>query len=678
MGVVALQETLSALGEMTLAISRATSADAIYREALASIQKVTRTERAAVALFDPDGVMRFKASLGLSSRYRAAVEGHTPWTPGQREVSPLLVEDVALEPTLAAIRPALEAEGIRALAMVPLVTGGGTIGKFMVYHPARHAFGADELHLASIVAAHTAFALDHQRAVDALRASEERHRSVVEHLREVVFQTDLDDRWTFLNPSWESITGHPVAQTLGRPFLDFVEPEDHPAVLEARARLLSGEVTEARLQLRCLTRAGTHRWVEACCSLARGPGGAPRGRAGTLTDVTEQRALARALEEAEARLWETQRQESLVAMAGGIAHDFNNLLMGVLGNAGVALSSLGAESPVRPALEDVVLAARRAADLTRQLVAYTGRSSLSRQALDLSALVQESARLLATVISRRATLTLDCPAGLPPVQGDATQLRQVAMNLLTNASDALGDHTGTIVLRTEHLEVGAALLARAVPGHGLRAGPCVSLTVRDSGAGMAEATRRRIFDPFFTTKFPGRGLGLAAVLGIVRAHQGAILVDSVPGEGTVLQVLLPEAQGPVVSAASPAPEQAPPATRTRTVLVVDDEPMVRNASGRILLHAGYQVLYAEHGRRALELLQQQAGAVDAVLLDLTMPELSGEDTLVRIQARWPGLPVVLSSGYPPEGERPPGAVAFVQKPYSAQALREVMGRALGS
>jgi signal transduction histidine kinase/FixJ family two-component response regulator len=541
-------EPLSALGEMTLAISRATSAEQIYHQALQAVSKVTGAERAAVLMFDPDGVMRFKAWLGLSDLYRAALDGHTPWQPGQRDAVPVLIEDVTLEPSLAPFLAVIEAEDIKAMAMVPLVTGGGVIGKFMVYHPLTHRFGDAELHVAGIVAAHTAFAIDRQRAIEALQ-------------------------------------------------------------------------------------------------------------------------------ESEANLRERQRQESLVAMAGGIAHDFNNLLMGVLGNAGVVLADLAPASPLRPAMEDVVAAARRAADLTQQLLAYTGKGPVAVRRLDLGELVRESSALFSTVIGHGASLTLDCAPGLPAVQGDAIQLKQVAVNLLRNASDALAGRTGSIGVRLRRVTVGPERLALAAPGHTLPPGPCVSLAVTDSGAGMDEVTRRRIFDPFFTTKFQGRGLGLAAVLGIVRAHRGAIVVDSAPGQGTTLEVLLPQLAEPaavVERAAGPA----------QTVLVVDDEELVRNACRRILGQAGYRVLLAENGRRALELLESSAGAVQLVLLDLTMPEMGGEETLARLRKGWPQLPVVLSSGYSPEearsGQPEWALVDFLQKPYASTTLRETVARALAS
>lgn len=648
-----LLDRLCSIGKMTLAMSRATRAEELFREALAAIAAVTGTSRAAVLLFDADGVMRFKAWSELSDGYRAAVEGHTPWALGQVAPEPILLTDPATAPELQRFADLFEAEGIRSLAMIPLVAGGGTIGKFMVYHGHRHTFGPEEVQLVENIAAHTAFAIDRQRAVDALRQSEERYRSVVEHLKEVVFQTDASGAWTFLNPSWEEVTGYTVADALGRPFLDFLHSEDRPSTEALLHALVRRERDYCRQELRVRHRAGGYRWVELFSRLTSASGGASCGTSGTLTDVGERRASAAALQE-------SQRLESLGVLAGGIAHDFNNLLMGVLGNAGVALAEIPSGSTAEAAVQDVIHAARSAADLTRQLLAYSGRGQFVIERVDLSALVRESARLLGTAISRKATVTFDFAEGLPEVEADATQLRQVAMNLVANASDALGDQPGVITLHTRPVD-----------------GARVLLEVRDTGEGMDSETSRRMFDPFFTTKAHGRGLGLAAVLGIVRGHQGTIEVESSPGRGTSVKILLPAA--PLARRGGRAAPKSPPTTAgvRATVLLVDDEELVRRTTGRMLARSGCRVELAENGKQALELLGTRGAEIDVVLLDLTMPELSGEETLERIRARWPDLPVVLTSGFTADAARPSGAgpTDFIQKPYGPGELQAVIERA---
>jgi PAS domain S-box-containing protein len=668
---------LSTIGRMTLAMSRATRPEELYVEALAAVTAIAGTERVSIALLEPTGRLRYTLWRHLSDQYRAAVEGAAQLPPGATGAEPVLLTDPDEAPGMPGVAELLRQEGLRSMGVFPLLTGGATLGKIGVYYPERHVFGAEEVQLLQNVAACTAFAIDRLRSADALRHEEERYRSVVDHLKEVVFQTDAAGGWTFLNPSWEEVTGFPVAESLGRCFLDYVHPDDRARNQALFEPLIERRKSYCRHEIRYLHRAGGFRWIEVFARLTLGPGDEIVGTSGTLTDVTERRATAEALRDAEARLRETQRLESLGVLAGGIAHDFNNLLMGMLGNASIALGELSPDSPARGPIEDVVLAARRAADLTRQLLAYSGRGKFVLEALDLSSLVQESAQLLGAAISRKATVYNHFRAGLPAVEGDATQLRQVAMNLLANASDALDDRPGVITLRTDLVEADRTLLDRAIHGPALAPGPFVVLEVRDSGRGMDAATARRMFDPFFTTKARGHGLGLAAVLGIVRGHGGAIQVESGPGQGTSIRVLLPPARraGATAGPAEPAPARGVRAT----VLLVDDEELVRRAAGRMLERSGCRVVVAENGRRALEVLGERGAEVDLVMLDLTMPELSGEETLAHLRARWPDLPVLLTSGFT-EAARPagPGPTAFLQKPFEASQLEGMVRRALES
>ncbi len=672
-------ERLSVIGEMTLAMSQATTAEQIYRHALAAIAAVARTPRASVLLFDPDGVLRFKAWQGLSDGYRAAVEGHTPWAPGQPAPDPIHIPDVSRDTSLGRYQAIILGEGIRALGFFPLVTGGGTIGKFMVYWDQPRQLPPAELQLIRNIAAHTSFALDRQRLVDELQAE----RRLFIGGPTVLFQWARTDGWPveYVSPNVEQQFGWPAAALIaGRMrYADLVHPDDLPRVAaEVREHLASGR-DAFQQEYRIRHAAGGWRWVTDFTVVPPAAGRADH-LVGYLLDITERKAAAEALQQAEARLRETQRLESLGVLAGGIAHDFNNLLMGILGNAGLALNELPPASPVRATVQDIETAARRAADLTRQLLAYSGKGHFVVQPLDLSALVEESGQLLRTVISRRATVQARLAPGLPAVEGDATQLRQVAMNLLTNASDALGDQPGVIGLETALVHADRVTLTGMLLGDALPEGDYVALEVHDTGSGMDGETLGRIFDPFFTTKFHGRGLGLAAVLGIVRGHRGAIQVESWPGQGTRVRILLPATTRPV--ATDPAPRvSGPVAVRgAGTVLVVDDEDVVRKVTRRTLERAGYAVLLAEDGLQALALLEQRHAEVSLVLLDLTMPGLGGEDTCRRIHAAWPGLPVILSSGFTADAGTADltgaGQADFIQKPYQPAALLELARAAI--
>jgi PAS domain S-box-containing protein len=398
-------------------------------------------------------------------------------------------------------------------------------------------------------------------------------------------------------------------------------------------------------------------------------------------DITERKRAEEDRRRLEARVLHAQKLESLGLLAGGIAHDFNNLLVGILGNAGLALMEAPPESPIWKHLKRLETAALRAADLTNQMLAYAGKARVVTEQMDLSQLVQEMVELLQVSVSRKARLRCDLAPGLPPVEGDATQLRQVVMNLITNASDAVGESGGEIRIATGVVEVDDGYLHRAALPEPVAHGPHVFVEVGDNGCGMDAGTLGRIFDPFFSTKFSGRGLGLASVLGIVRSHRGAIQVESEPGRGSTFRVLLPAAGSAV--AERPAPEAKADAKGSGggIVLVVDDEASVRQVAQVVLERGGFEVLAAEDGRRGLEVFRGRAAEIAAVLLDMTMPDMSGDQVMAEMQVIRPDVRVILTSGFSRQDtmERfgASGLAGFIQKPYRPEDLlgkvREVLG-----
>ena len=373
----------------------------------------------------------------------------------------------------------------------------------------------------------------------------------------------------------------------------------------------------------------------------------------------------------EARLQHAQKLESLGVLAGGIAHDFNNLLVGMLGNASLALQDVPAGHRARPVIEQIQLASRRAAELTRQMLAYSGKGRFVVEPLDVSAVVREMMDLLEVSISKRASLATHLDPSLPSVQADVTQLRQVVMNLITNASDALEGQPGSIRVVTAVIDADQAYFEGMDVGDDLPPGRYVSLEVSDSGRGMDPETRVRMFDPFFTTKTAGRGLGLAATLGILRGHGGAIRVYSEEGEGTSIKVLLPQ------SDAAPAPsrrlsEPKDVGSLRGTVLVVDDLELVRQMVRSALERAGLTVLEAADGNEALALYAERGATIDVVLLDLTMPQLSGEETFAQLRRMNANIAVLLMSGYNAQDTTSKfvgrGLAGFLQKPFGAGEL----------
>jgi two-component system, chemotaxis family, CheB/CheR fusion protein len=400
----------------------------------------------------------------------------------------------------------------------------------------------------------------------------------------------------------------------------------------------------------------------------------------TFSDVTRLKQVEQDRRELESRVLHAQKLESLGVLAGGVAHDFNNLLTAVLGSASMALDLLPADAPARQLIEHVEHAGRRAADLTRQMLAYSGKGRLEVAPVSLPELVQGMAELIRASISKKVALELDFPADAPLVDADATQLRQLVMNLILNAAESIGESGGSVRARTGAIAADRALLSAMLHEDDLPEGRYVFVEVTDTGCGMDAETQARMFDPFFTTKFTGRGLGLAAVQGIVRGHRGAMQVRSAPGRGTSIRVLLPASKQPLAPQI-PTPT-APKPSRTGMVLVVDDEELVRVVTQQVLEHAGFTVLTADGGRAALTAFREQLEQIDAVLLDLTMPDLGGEDVFKEMRGIRPAVPVVMVSGYSAEvvAERfaEIGPVEFLIKPFKPAELIAKLGAVIAA
>jgi two-component system cell cycle sensor histidine kinase/response regulator CckA len=380
----------------------------------------------------------------------------------------------------------------------------------------------------------------------------------------------------------------------------------------------------------------------------------------------------------EAQVQHAQKLESLGVLAGGIAHDFNNLLVGILGHAGIALTEMAPGSALHSRIDEIQTAAQRAAELVNQMLAYSGKGRFVVQACSLSEIAGEMLKLVRAAIGE-VDVAVNLRDDLPAVEGDPAQMRQVIMNLLTNAGDAIGDRSGRIVLTTGSMHVEPSYLADARVGRDAAPGEYVFVEVQDDGSGMDADVVDRIFEPFFTTKFTGRGLGLAAVLGIVRRHQGVIKIVTAPGHGTTFRVLLPAVTSVAVSA--PVPADVPVARSGSCVLVVDDEAPVRHVAAEMLKRAGFIVETAGTGEQALASVEREPDHVDAVLLDMTMPKVSGAEVFRRLRAIRPGLPVVLMSGYSSEEVLDrfgvEGLNGFVQKPFMPGALVRMVTNALG-
>lgn len=412
----------------------------------------------------------------------------------------------------------------------------------------------------------------------------------------------------------------------------------------------------------------------------------------------------------ELRLQHSQKLESLGVLAGGIAHDFNNLVMAIMGHVEIALCDLPSASAARDSLEDIETVAVRASELCRQLLAYSGKERFVVEPVNLNHLVVEMSQLLETAVAKTAQVQLVLAENLPAIDAAATQIRQIVMNLITNASDALRGRKGIIRIESGLIEIDEVSLERTQMSFDAAPGPHVYLQVQDTGCGMNRATQEKIFDPFFTTKTSGRGLGMAAVRGIVRSHRGAIFLESEPDQGSTFRILFPMANSPNLDSGQaagapaagapphgpssfgrePSPQslRRPQAKRTRdeptpttgaaTVLVIDDDLTIRTVTTITLEGAGYLVLTAEDGLRGLETFRRYHRDIAVVLLDLSMPEMSGEETFAELRKLRSDTPVIASSGHG-ENEvrlRLPHLAGYIQKPYQAQSLITEVRRVL--
>jgi PAS domain S-box-containing protein len=503
---------------------------------------------------------------------------------------------------------------------------------------------------------------DRRRAEEQLRDSEERYRLLFDSNPHPMWAYDLETlRFLTVNDAAVRHYGYSRAEFLNMTIADIRPAEDVPTLLVNVAQVTEG-LDEAGVW-RHRKKDGTLIEVEITSHTLMFD-----GRPAELvlaTDVTERRRTEEALRRA-------QKMESLGLLAGGIAHDFNNLLVAILGQTSLALSRLNADNPARGPIEKAVTASRRAADLTRQLLAYSGRGQFERRPIDLNHLIQENLHLFEVAVLKNVALRSDLVEPLPPIVGDAGQLQQVIMNLIINAAEAIGQRAGLVLVRTrlQHITPEDVVWWQ-IGEEALLPGDYVLLTVEDNGEGMEAETLSRIFDPFFSTKFTGRGLGLAAVMGIVRGHGGGLKVISAPNVGTTFEIVLPVGTIEVAAPTIHAGLQETGATQ-QLVLLIDDEEPVRMAVTDILELEGLPVLSASDGRSGIELYRQRQADIGLIVLDLSMPGLSGEETFRELRQINGRARVLLSSGYSQDEVAARFAVhddvGFIQKPYDADQL----------
>ncbi|MBN4076987.1 PAS domain S-box protein [Mariprofundus ferrooxydans] len=636
------------------------------------------------------------------------------------------------------------------------------------------------------------------RLIEALQESEARYKRLVNSLKEVVFQTDMQGRWNFLNDSWTELTGYDVEDCIGNNFLDYVFPDDYQYNRELFQALIAGDESDFRYDVRYKHRDGGFRWVEVYASLVHDDAGQAVMRSGTLTDITERKAseiererllsildnssdfigmldanggliyvnaagrsmvglsaddnvsqmtladfhpraeierfhslilpqvnqlgsyrsevvfahrdgqeipaLAsfgmqknrdgsiesysviahdlRAEKEQQRRIEHIQRLESMGVLAGGIAHDFNNILTAILGNAALAerKNKVDPQSTQRY-LNNIVESSEKAAELCKQMLAYSGKGKFVVKSVNLSEMVEEIVKLLEVSIGKGVALRFRLADHLPLIEADASQMQQIIMNFVINASDAIAGKNGIISIDTGVIEVDRAYLDSTFVYDELIDGSYVFLEVSDTGCGMDKATQERLFEPFFTTKEKGHGLGMSAVIGIVRGHQGAIKVYSEPGEGTTIKVMFPASQqNEGIAIAEPCTAELP--RYSGSVLIIDDEESVREVAALMLEDMGFDTLCAVDGLDGVEVYRQHQQSIVAVLLDMTMPRLDGKGCFRELRRINPDVQVVLCSGYNEQEATSrftgKGLASFVQKPYRPEVLMEAIHAAIAA
>ncbi|HXJ38626.1 MAG TPA: PAS domain S-box protein [Bryobacteraceae bacterium] len=495
--------------------------------------------------------------------------------------------------------------------------------------------------------------------------------AIVESSEDAIISKTLDGIVLTWNAGAERLYGYSAAEAKGQS-MSFLLPPDRPdEEREILERVKRGERVE-HFETARIRKDGRRIDVSLTISPIRDREGNITGASHIARDITDGKRFKE-------QLLQTAKLESLGVLAGGVAHDFNNLLVGILGNASLALETLSPNNPSRTMIRDILDASERASLLTRQLLAYAGKGRFIVEPINLSGLVREISNLVQTSIPKAAQLRLELQEDLPMIEGDAGQLHQLVMNLVINGAEAIGpDQNGTLLVTTGVQDVDDAYLKTTFSPVEIQPGKYVTLEVHDTGCGMDESTIQRIFDPFFTTKFTGRGLGLAAVQGIVRGHRGALKVYSTPGRGTTFKVLLPcTDQSQLKSPHTPGEQLL---GGTATILVIDDEPIIRRTTKSMLEHYGYTVVVAESGKEGVDLFNVLTDRVSLVLLDMTMPVMNGEETLRHLKTSRPDVKVILSSGYNEveaiQRFSGKGLVGFIQKPYSATALAEKVKMAL--
>jgi len=509
-----------------------------------------------------------------------------------------------------------------------------------------------------------------KRIEESLRESQQRYRLLIETASEGILVAQ-GEGLKFVNPVIPELTGYTSEELLSRPFLEFVHPDYRDLMRNNYVKRIKGEELGQRYEIKILKKDASIRWVEISGAKIEW-----EGQPATLnfvTDITERKRAEEEKLELVQQLNQAQKLESLGVLAGGIAHDFNNILAVIVGNCFLAKMN---PDEAEKNITSIEKASERAAELCRQMLAYAGKAQFVSAQVNMTTLADEMVKMLKATINQNVVINSSLPSDIPTIKADASQLRQIIMNLIINASEAIGEAQGQILVSLAKKTVKARQKEKDHLGNVIASGLYVCLEVSDTGCGMDDETQRRIFEPFYTTKFTGRGMGMSAVLGIITAHKGALQLFSQPGRGTTIKVYLPVQTGDFTGDESLQQVASVQWQGSGSILLVDDEELIILTANAMLNALGFKVIEASNGKDALEKYQKNAGDITLVVTDIGMPVMNGYELFRELKKLNPLLPIIISSGFGDEAvtSRIPreDIAGMVSKPYRFDQLRDVL------
>lgn len=496
-----------------------------------------------------------------------------------------------------------------------------------------------------------------------LGVSERMYRSLVESIPDIIIALDMEGAINYVGPRWGKILGHEDFEVLGNFFIQFAPVEDHPFLIQVFKEVRNYKKSVENIRWQFFRKDGQLRYFSGSAAPILDDQGNMVGVMTIARDITEYKKL-------EEQVLQAQKMVSIGNLAGGIAHDFNNLLGGILGYASFVKKKMSPQDPLYHSVNSIERTAGQAAELTKQLLGFARRGKYQVKPINCNVLIQDLVQFLGRTIDKRITLQVDLDPQLHLIDGDEAQLQQSLINVCLNARDAMPSG-GTLKLITGNQTLSKEIYSNQ---RSWKEGDYVRITLSDTGSGIAPEIQSQIFEPFFTTKEPGRGtgLGLSMVYGIIQNHGGYIDFKSQPGQGTTFDLFLPARTGVAIQEESSVLHPTVPPKGSETILIVDDEDIIRQLGADILEDVGYKVISAARGEEAVRLVQQRRKNIDLVVLDVIMPGMGGRETFRKLKEINPEIKVLLSSGYSTDGEvgeiLKEGVGGIVQKPYKDEEL----------